>query len=75
MKINTKNVVVAFLLIMSFTSYIFLSNIEVNEPEPLNHSELQKQYNEEAATENDIFLPDFALVKKVLGLLQKGMTL
>ncbi len=75
MKINTRNVVTAFLLIMSLTSYIFLSNVEVNEPAPLNHSELQKQYNEEAAEETQIFLPDFALIQKVMVLVQKGMSL
>lgn len=72
MKINTKNVIIAFLVIMSLTSYIFLSNIEVNDPTPLNESELLEQYGQPEA---NVYLPDVTLLTKALDVLRRAATL
>ena len=71
MKINTKNVVLAFLLIMSLTSYIFLSNVEVNEPTPLNQTELQEEYLENAELPRDITMPDLNILERTIDILTK----
>ena len=71
MKINTKNIVLAFLLIMSLTSYIFLSNVEVNEPTPLNQTELQEEYLENAEIPRDITMPDLNILERTIDILTK----
>ena len=71
MKINTKNVIVAFLLIMSLTSYIFLSNVEVNEPAPLNQTELQEDYLENAEVPTSITMPDLSILERTIDVLTK----
>lgn len=71
MKINTKNVIIAFLLIMSLTSYIFLSNVKVNEPTPLNQTELQKEYLDNAEIPTKITMPDLVILQRVIDLLTK----
>ncbi|MGK0364288.1 MAG: hypothetical protein ACI85O_001345 [Saprospiraceae bacterium] len=71
MKINTKNVIVAFLLIMSLTSYIFLSNVKVNEPSPLNQTELQEEYLDNAEIPTNLTMPDLGILERVLDVLTK----
>jgi len=71
MKINTKNVVVAFLLIMSLTSYIFLSNVKVNEPTPLNQTELQEEYLDNAEIPANITMPDLGILERFIDVMTK----
>lgn len=71
MKINTKNIIVAFLLIMSLTSYIFLSNVEVNEPAPLNQTELQEEYLDNAEMPANITMPDLGILERTIDVLTK----
>jgi len=71
MKINTKNVIVAFLLIMSLTSYIFLSNVKVNEPTPLNQTELQEEYLDNAEIPTNLTMPDLGILERTIDVLTK----
>lgn len=71
MKINTKNVILAFLLIMSLTSYIFLSNVEVNEPNPLNQTELQEEYLDNAEIPATLTMPDLDILERLISVLTK----
>lgn len=71
MKINTKNVILAFLLIMSLTSYIFLSNVEVNEPTPINQTELQEEYLDNAEIPATLTMPDLDILERVIDVLTK----
>ena len=71
MKINARNVVVAFLVIMSLTSYVFLSNIEVSEPTPLDRTELDAQYEAEA----HVALPDLTLIQRIIETATRALTL
>lgn len=69
MKINTRNVVLTLLLALSFTSYIFLSTVQVNEPAAGADIELQEEKPGEQS--GKIMLPDLTLIQKACDLLQK----
>ncbi len=71
MKINTKNVILAFLLIMSLTSYIFLSNVKVNEPTPVNQTELQEEYLDNAEIPATLTMPDLDILERAIDVLTK----
>ena len=56
---------------MSLTSYIFLSNVEVNEPSPLNQTELQEEYLDNAEMPTTITMPDLGILERVLDIITK----
>jgi len=72
MKINTKNVIIAFLVIMSLTSYVFLSNIQVNEPSPVKQTEIQEAYPDNAQIPSTITMPDLSILQRVLNILSQA---
>lgn len=74
MKINTKNVIIAFLVIMSLTSYVFLSNIQVNEPTPVNQTEIQEDYMDNAQLPTTITMPDLSILQRVIDIFSKTIT-
>ena len=56
---------------MSLTSYIFLSNVEVNEPNTVNQTELQEEYLKNAKIPATATLPDLDILKHAIDALTK----
>lgn len=72
-KIIARNTLFALLGVLSISSYVYLSSIDVNKNITAETKELSINQEQIIDEEIQLYLPDLSLVQKALGILQRAM--